>query len=107
MGFDPNTPSWVQHIAFKVKDVETLAAIKARIEGMGLSVLGPVIHELFQSIYFHDPNGHRLELAANTSTPEMLAKLHELAPAMLEDWAKTRRTVKQAAWLHAKEFEKA
>ena len=73
MGFDPNTPSWVQHIAFKVKDVETLLAIKARIEGMGLSVLGPVDHELFQSIYFHDPNGHRLELAANTSTPETLA----------------------------------
>ena len=107
MGFDPNTPSWVQHIAFKVKDVETLLAIKARIEGMGLSVLGPVDHELFQSIYFHDPNGHRLELAANTSTPETLAKLHEMAPVMLEDWAKPRRTVKQAAWLHTKEFEGA
>lgn len=107
MGFDPNTPSWVQHIAFKVKDVETLLAVKTRIEGMGLSVLGPVNHELFQSIYFHDPSGHRLEIAANTSTPEMLAKLHELAPAMLDEWANTRRTVKQAAWLHTKEFEKA
>ena len=53
------------------------------------------------------PNGHRLELAANTSTPETLAKLHEMAPVMLEDWAKTRRTVKQAAWLHTKEFEGA
>lgn len=107
MGRDPNTPSWVQHIAFKVPDVETLLATKTKLEALGLDVIGPVNHELFQSIYFHDPNGHRLELAANTSTPEMLQKLHTVAPAMIEEWAKTRRAVRHAAWLHDKEFGKA
>ena len=28
MGRDENTPEWVQHIAFKVKDMQTLLAIK-------------------------------------------------------------------------------
>lgn len=107
MGFDPNTPSWVQHIAFKVKNLDALLATKARLEAHGLVVIGPVNHELFQSIYFHDPNGHRLELAADTSTPEMLSKLREVAPVMLEDWAKTRATVKHASWLHEREFERS
>jgi arsenate reductase-like glutaredoxin family protein len=29
---------------------------------------------------------------------------HEVAPAMLEDWHRSRRTVRHAAWLHEKEF---
>ena len=32
MGFDPNTPQWVQHIAFKVADIDALLAAKARVE---------------------------------------------------------------------------
>lgn len=104
MGRDPNTPAWVQHIAFKVKDMETLLATKEKLEGLGLSVLGPVNHELFHSIYFHDPSGHRLELAADVATPEMLQKLADVAPAMIEEWSRTRRAVKHAAWLHEKEL---
>ncbi len=104
MGRDPNTPDWVQHIAFKVKDLPTLLAAKARLEARGIEVTGPTNHEMFQSIYFFDPNGHRLELVADTSTPDMLARLREVAPAMLDEWTRTRRTVRQAAWLHSREF---
>lgn len=104
MGRDPNTPSWVQHIAFKVQDMETLLAAKERLEARGLEVIGPTNHELFQSIYFNDPNGHRIELAANTAGPEVLLRLHKLAPQMLADWTATKSTVKHAAWLHEKEF---
>ena len=32
MGRDPNTPEWVQHIAFKVKDRDTLLRFKAQLE---------------------------------------------------------------------------
>ena len=32
MGRDPNTPVWVQHIAFKVKDRDTLVAYKEKLE---------------------------------------------------------------------------
>lgn len=107
MGRDPNTPNWVQHLAFKVKDMATLEQAKQRLEGMGLEVVGPTNHELFHSIYFFDPNGHRIELAADVATPDMLKKLHDIAPQMLEDWQRTKKTVKHAAWLHEKEFEHA
>ena len=107
MGRDPNTPLWVQHIAFKVKDMDILLAARDRLVKNGVDVLGPVNHELFQSIYFFDPNGHRIELAADTSTPEMLAKLHDIAPQMLADWSTSKQTVRHAAWLHEKEFTPA
>jgi glyoxylase I family protein len=107
MGRDPNTPEWVQHIAFKIADIETLNETKLRLEAQGIAVVGPTNHEIFQSIYFLDPNGHRLELAVDTSTPEVLARLRALAPEMLEEWAHTRRPVKQVAWLHAKAFAEA
>ncbi|MEM6818020.1 MAG: VOC family protein [Pseudomonadota bacterium] len=100
MDRDRNTPEWVQHIAFEVADVDALLAAKARVEAEGLEVLGPTNHGIFKSIYFFDPNGHRLELAANTATDEQMAQLHEVAPAMLEEWAATRKAPRHAAWLH-------
>jgi glyoxylase I family protein len=107
MSRDPNTPSWVQHIAFKVRDMATLELVRQRLEARGIDVVGPTDHELFQSIYFFDPNGHRVELACDTSTPDMLRQLRKLAPQMLEDWSTSRRTVRHAAWLHAREFAPA
>jgi lactoylglutathione lyase len=43
------------------------------------------------SIYFFDPNGHRLELAADTGTPEMMQKLDAVKWEMLEEWSRTKR----------------
>jgi len=100
MGRDGNTPEWVQHIAFEVEDMDALLAAKAHIEAEGLDVLGPVNHGIFKSIYFFDPNGHRLELAANTGTDEQLAELKRVAPDMIEEWSRTKRAPKHAAWLH-------
>ncbi len=104
MDRDHNTPRWVQHIAFEVSDYDTLLAAKAHIEGEGVDVLGPVDHGIFQSIYFFDPNGHRLELVANTQTQEQLDELRRVAPDMLEEWSKTKKAPKHAAWLHELEF---
>ena len=100
MGRDENTPEWVQHLAFEVADEAALLAAKAHIEGQGIAVLGPTYHGIFKSIYFFDPNGHRLELACNIGKPEQYAELRELAPVMLEEWSRTRRAPRQAAWLH-------
>ena len=100
MGRDPNTPEWVQHIAFEVADEAALLAARAHIEGEGVAVLGPTFHGIFRSIYFFDPNGHRLELAANIGTAEQTAELARLAPEMLEEWSRTKRAPRQAAWLH-------
>ena len=100
MGRDDQTPLWVQHIAFEVDSIEDLVNAKTHIESQGLDVLGPVNHGIFKSIYFFDPNGHRIELAAHTGTPEQMKMLHDVAPAMLEEWAVTKRAPNHAAWLH-------
>lgn len=100
MGRDPNTPAWVQHIALKVPDMDALLAAKAHIEGEGIEVLGPTYHGIFKSIYFFDPNGHRLELACNIGTDEQVAELRRVAPLMLDEWNVTNRAARHAAWLH-------
>ena len=104
MGRDPNTPDWVQHIAFEVDSVKTLEETKARLEASGIPVVGVTDHTIFKSIYFFDPNGHRLELAANTGTPDMYRKLDDVKWEMLEAWNKTKRAPRHAAWMHEKEF---
>ena len=105
MGRDPNTPEWVQHIAFKVKDRTELLAFKAHLEANDVKVLGVTDHGAFHSIYFFDPNGHRLELACpDPDEATTLKKLDAVKWAMLEEWSQTKRAPKQAAFLHAKEF---
>jgi catechol 2,3-dioxygenase-like lactoylglutathione lyase family enzyme len=101
MGRDQNTPAWVQHLAFEVEDLDALLAAKAHVEAQGIEVLGPTYHGIFKSIYFFDPNGHRLELACNIGKPAQYAELRELAPVMLEEWSRTKRAPRHAAWLHA------
>ncbi|MBT1451258.1 VOC family protein [Glaciecola sp. XM2] len=100
MGRDTNTPEWVQHIAFEVPSMEELLASKEKLESNGIDVLGPTDHGIFKSIYFFDPNGHRIELAANTHTPEMMTELKRVAPEMLEEWSQTKKAPKHADWLH-------
>ena len=100
MGRDENTPVWVQHIALRVADLDALLAAKTHLETLGLDVLGPVHHGVFKSIYFFDPNGHRLELAADIGTQEQMDELHRVAPDMLEEWSRTRKAPRHAEWLH-------
>ena len=100
MDRDRNTPTWVQHLAMKVDSIETLVATKQRLEAEGIDVIGPTDHTIFKSIYFFDPNGHRLELAADCGTPEMMDKLDAVKRDMLDEWARTRRAPTHAAWMH-------
>ncbi|SEF81156.1 VOC family protein [Marinobacterium lutimaris] len=104
MGRDENTPEWVQHIAFEVEDKEALLEAKAELEGKGLDVLGITNHGIIHSIYFFDPNGHRIELTYKTGTPEQMKQLKEVAPAMLAEWSLTKKAPTHAAWLHETEF---
>jgi len=105
MGRDENTPEWVQHIAFKVKDMDTLLAYKTHLEANGVEVLGVTDHSVFHSIYFFDPNGHRLELAApDAAEQSKLDRLDQVKWDMLEEWSKTKRAPKHAEWLHSNEF---
>ena len=100
MDRDRNTPNWVQHLALKVESMQELLDTKERLQAAGIEVVGPTDHTIFKSIYFFDPNGHRLELAWDCGTPEMYRKLDEVKRDMLEEWSRTRRAPKHAAWMH-------
>lgn len=100
MGRDPNTPDWVQHLALEVDSEDTLVSTKSRLEQDGIAVIGPTDHGIIKSIYFFDPNGHRLELATNTGTADMRHKLDEAKWAMLEEWSHTKRAPEHTRWAH-------
>jgi len=100
MDRDRNTPSWVQHLALEVDSMEDLVETRQRLEADGINVVGPTNHTLFQSIYFFDPNGHRLELAYNTNTPEMDKRMDEVKWDMLNEWSKTKKAPIHAKWMH-------
>ena len=80
MIWDPNTPRWVQHIAFEVKTMEELHAWKQRLEQAGVVLEtnrvadGVKVGKTITSVYFNDPSGHRLEICVS----------HGLDPDMLE-----------------------
>ena len=107
MGRDEKTPKWVQHIALRVGSLDELVATKAHLESLGVEVLGPTHHGIFKSIYFFDPNGHRLELAADIATPDQMAMLRSVADDMLDEWDRTKKAPRHAAWLHEKIAEEA
>ncbi|MEI8029823.1 MAG: VOC family protein [Comamonadaceae bacterium] len=105
MGRDPNTPGWVQHIAFKVNDRAALLEFKGHLEQNGVEVLGVTDHGAFHSIYFFDPNGHRLELACpDPQETALMKQLDAVKWDMLEEWSRTRRAPAHAAFLHQREF---
>lgn len=91
MGRDPNTPEWVQHLALQVKDRETLLAAKERLEKAGVKVIGPKDGYLCVSIYFFDPNGHRLELTNRKVVPD--ERTERDAYRILERWSQTKKPV--------------
>lgn len=82
----PNTPPWVNHIAFRVDDVAALERMKARLEAHGVSVIGVTDHHVFKSIYFFDPNGVRLELSAQVATETQMRHEAQSARARLDAW---------------------
>ena len=78
---------------------------KILLEAAGIPVVGLTDHTIFKSIYFFDPNGHRLELVADIATPDMSRRLDDVKWAMLEEWALTKRAPRHAAWMHEKELK--
>lgn len=101
MKLDPNTPHWVQHIAMEVDNADALEEHCGKLRDYGVEVIGPIDHAIFKSVYFHDPDGHRLEITYRTETPSAMKELGDLAMPMLEEWSETRQVSKQAAWVHA------
>lgn len=94
----PNTPAWVNHIAFKVPSMEALKAMKKRLESHGIDVVGITDHEFVHSIYFFDPNGVRLEFTTQVVGDDTMAGYAREAHGALKAWneEKARRTRERA-----------
>lgn len=60
--FRDGVPAWIRHFAMNVDSEAALLAWKRRLEEHGVEVVGVTDHDgVWQSIYFFDPNGLRLE----------------------------------------------
>lgn len=82
----PNTPDWVQHFAIETDSVENVEAMHQRLADHGVKTTPVVDHEFVRSIYFFDPNGLRLEIAARTEAPGFADQAAREAHATLEAW---------------------
>jgi len=82
----PNTPLWVNHVAFRVDSLAELEAMKSRLEAHGVEVIGVTDHHVFKSIYFFDPNGVRLELSAQVASEFQMLQESRTAHARLAEW---------------------
>lgn len=89
----PNTPSWVNHVAFRVESVVQLEAMRTRLQAHGVDVIGVTDHHVFKSIYFFDPNGVRLELSADMASASQMEWESQGARARLDAW-----TARKAQW---------
>jgi len=87
----PNTPLWVNHIAFRLDSLAELEAMKARLQAHGIGVIGVTDHHIFKSIYFFDPNGVRLELSAQVADEFQMLKESTTAHTRLQEWTAWRR----------------
>ena len=86
------------HFAMRVGDHAALDAWKERLEARGVGVEGPIDHGMFRSIYFHDPNGYRLEFASAEAREDAIfaehsAKAHDL----IKKWTEWKTTRKKAS----------
>ena len=86
------------HFAMGVEDHEALATWKERLGARGIEVEGPVDHKIFSSIYFHDPDGYRLEFAtANAAEAARFDEKSKTAHAALAAWVAREGAGSEAA----------
>lgn len=80
------------HIALEVSP-ETLAAMHAKGKAAGREVRGPVDHHFIHSIYFRDPNGYVIELAAKIPVhDEAMDPAVNRARALLDEWQTSKQS---------------
>jgi len=92
----PNTPAWVNHIAFEVPTRAELEAAKVRLEAAGVEVIGITDHHFINSIYFFDPNGIRLELTIRVGTARYMEEKKKLAHQEIAEWTREKEQRRQS-----------
>ena len=88
---DPATPAWVNHISLEVASMGELEMAKRRLQDAQVDVIGIIDHYWLQSIYFHDPNGLRLELSYRSKGAEFLDACEREAHGELARWNADKR----------------
>src|SRR5437588_1920446 len=83
-----------QHLALEVDTPEVVDRWKEWLEQNGIEVLGPIDHKIIYSIYFHDPNGLRLEITSPLD-PTWNDRA-EGARASLAEWEQAKETARAA-----------
>ena len=89
-------PPWVNHVAFNVRSMDEIQAMKRRAQANGVELAMEADHGWCHSIYFVDPNGIMVEFTTDTNTaafsqtPEEALRLlrqapHEIPPAHRKD----------------------
>jgi catechol 2,3-dioxygenase-like lactoylglutathione lyase family enzyme len=82
-----------RHLALQVESVDVVDRWHDWLSANGIEVLGPVDHKIIYSIYFHDPNGVRLEITTPTST--VWNDNGEAARASLADWESVKARARE------------
>ena len=85
------------HFAMSVRDHAALQTWRDRLVARGIAVDGPIDHEICTSIYFHDPNGYRLEFTTqNTRELQAFAECRDRSEAVMQAWV-DRKAARAAA----------
>jgi len=89
---EPSHPAYkvFTHMALEAKSAAEVDAWADWLRQNEVEVVGPVDHGIIYSIYFHDPDGNRLELT--TSTDDSWMKHESDAEADLADWVATKQS---------------
>ena len=88
-------PDWARHIALNVESQEELDRWEKRLRAQGEDLVGPIDHDgTWNSIYFFDPNGIRLELTHQRR--ELTDEDERKAAAAVRDWTLERTPVRAA-----------
>ncbi len=89
------------HFALRVADYTGLLKWKRRLVGMGLNVTGPFDHRYFQSIYFRDPDGLRIEIATDGPGWSVDEAVGQFGKKYFEPPAQLQINQRNEAHLHA------
>jgi catechol 2,3-dioxygenase-like lactoylglutathione lyase family enzyme len=90
----PPHPAYLtfQHLAMQVGSPEDVDRWHEWLQRNGVEVLGPVDHKIIYSIYFHDPNGIRLEITSPLSP--LWNDNADAAQSSLADWDRVKSEAK-------------
>ena len=82
---------FVEFVDASPSPFHAVATAVSKLEAAGFEVSDAVDHGTMWSIYFFDPNGHRLEVATDIGTPTQLAELKRVSRDMLDEWSRTKK----------------